>query len=158
VTVVGASLEDRASALRKLGTLLLIGGPAALLLASLAGYGVAAAALRPVESMRRRAAEISAGGRGARLPVPSARDEVTRLGETLNAMLARLEAGFEREQAFVADASHELRTPLAILKTEIELALRRARTVDELEAALRSAGEESDRFPARRGSAGDRPL
>lgn len=146
VTVVGASLEDREEALSSLGTLLLIGGPAALVLASFACYGVASAALRPVESMRRRAAEISAGDRGARLPVPSARDEVSRLGDTLNAMLERLEAGFERERAFVADASHELRTPLAILKAEIELALRRGRSIDELEAALRSAGEESDRL------------
>lgn len=146
VTVVGASLEARSDALQNLGTLLLIGGTAALLLAGLAGYGVAAAALRPVESMRRQAKEISAGERGARLPVAPARDEVSRLGETLNAMLERLEAAFERERAFVADASHELRTPLAILKTELELALRAGRRVDELQAALRSAAEETDRL------------
>src|SRR5215210_879139 len=67
------------------------------LLASLAGYGVAAGALRPVERMRRRAAGIQAADPGARLPVPPSRDEIGRLGETLNAMLERLEAGFERE-------------------------------------------------------------
>jgi two-component system, OmpR family, sensor kinase len=73
-------------------------------------------------------------------------DEIARLGATLNTMLDRLERSFERERAFVADASHELRTPLAILKTEIELALRDGRTPDELVAALRSAGEETDRL------------
>jgi two-component system, OmpR family, sensor kinase len=61
-------------------------------------------------------------------------------------MLARLERAFERERAFVADASHELRTPLAILKTELELALRRGRSPAELTEALRSAAEETDRL------------
>ena len=57
---------------------------------------------------------ISATSLDERLPVPPADDEVSRLGETLNAMLARLEDGLERERRFVADASHELRTPLAL--------------------------------------------
>jgi heavy metal sensor kinase len=146
VVVVGASLGDRNEALRNLATLLLIGGPAALLLASLAGYGVAAAALRPVESMRRKAAEVSVTKPGDRLPVPRASDEIGRLGETLNEMLARQEAAFQRERTFVSDASHELRTPLAILRTELELALKDGRTPGELEAALRSAAEETDRL------------
>lgn len=146
VVVVGASLEGRADALRNLGRLLLVGGPVALLLASLAGYGVAAGALRPVERMRRRAADIEAADPGARLPVPPAHDEIRRLGETLNVMLERLEAAFARERTFVSDSSHELRTPLAILKTELELALRGRRTEEELREALRSAIEEADRL------------
>jgi len=96
--------------------------------------------------MRARAAEISASHRGQRLPVPAQRDELGRLGETLNDMLARLELAFERDRSFVSDASHELRTPLALLKTEIELALEEPRSKRELEAALRSAGEETDRL------------
>ena len=96
--------------------------------------------------MRRRAAEISASEPGRRLPVPRSRDEVERLGETLNEMLARLEGAFERERTFVSDASHELRTPLAILKAELELAMRSARSPEELEAAIRSAAEETDRL------------
>ncbi len=146
VVVVGASLEGRDDALGNLGGLLLLGGPFALLLASLAGYGAAAAALRPVERMRRRAATIQEAAPGQRLPVPPANDEIGRLGETLNDMLGRLEASFARERAFVSDASHELRTPLAILKSELELALRGGRSVDELESALRSAAEETDRL------------
>ena len=97
-------------------TLLLIGGPVALLLASLAAYGTVGAALRPVDAMRRRAADISAAEVDQRLPVPRASDELRRLGETLNEMLDRLEAALERERAFVDDASHELRTPLALHK------------------------------------------
>jgi signal transduction histidine kinase len=96
--------------------------------------------------MRRRAGEISAGQRGERLPVPPARDEIADLGVTLNAMLARIERAFERERAFSAVASHELRTPLTILKTELELASERGRTREELENAIRSAADETDRL------------
>ena len=142
VLVVGASLEDRADALEGLLAQLLVVGPLALLLASIAGYFLAAAALRPVEVMRRRAAEVSSERPGQRLPLPNAKDEIRRLGETLNDMLGRLEAGLAHERRFVADASHELRTPLASLRTELELALRRPRSPQELEQALRSASEE----------------
>ena len=146
VVVVGTALDDRNDSLGTLRDLLLIGGPVALLLASLAGYGVAASALRPVEAMRRQAAEISATEPGRRLPVPPTRDEVARLGETLNEMLLRLEEALQHERTFVSDASHELRTPLAILKTELELAMRGGRTLEELELAIRSAAEETDRL------------
>jgi two-component system, OmpR family, sensor kinase len=146
VLVVGASLEDREEALEGLLAELLVAIPLALVLASAAGYALAASALRPVEAMRRRAAAISSDRLEERLPLPASRDEIARLGETLNAMLDRLEAGIARERRFVADASHELRTPLALLRTELELALRRPRSPEELEAALRSAADEADRL------------
>jgi two-component system OmpR family sensor kinase len=118
------------------------------LLASLAGYALAGTALRPVEAMRRRAAAISAAGPDERLPLPEANDELRRLGETLNAMLGRLEAALARERSFVDDASHELRTPLALHKTEMELALRYAETPEQLRTAIASAVEEVDRLIA----------
>jgi signal transduction histidine kinase len=96
--------------------------------------------------MRRRAAAITAETADRRLPLPGARDEIGRLAETLNAMLDRLEAALEHERRFVADASHELRTPLALLRTELEVALRRPRSNAELEAAIRSASEDSERL------------
>ncbi len=144
--VVGTPTHDRSDALAKLVTLLLIGGPAALALACLAGYGVAAGALRPVEAMRARAARISADEPGQRLPVPATSDEVARLGATLNAMLARLEGAFARERRLLSDASHELRTPLAILKAELELAGGAERTEADLRVAIDSAREETDRL------------
>ena len=146
IVVVGAALDDRDEELAQLRTLLLLGGPIALLLASAAGYLLATAALRPVEAMRREAADISAGEPGRRLPASETGDEIGRLGHTLNEMLERLEAAFARERSFVSDASHELRTPLAILKTELELALRSGRSPEELRDALRSASEETDRL------------
>ena len=144
--VAAASLDDRNDSLASLGTILLIGIPVALLLASAAGYAVSGRALRPVEAMRQRAAAISAAEPEARLPLPEADDEIRRLGETLNGMLGRLEAAIERERAFVDDASHELRTPLAMHKTELELALRYAKTPEEMRAAISSAIIEVDRL------------
>ncbi len=146
VLVLARSLSARDETLHRLRVEYLFAAPAALLLAIIAGYGLAAASLRPVEAMRRRAAEITASTPGSRLPVPGSRDEVSRLAETLNDMLGRLEAAFEHERRFLADASHELRTPLALLRTELELALRRPRSREELEHALRSAAEETERL------------
>jgi signal transduction histidine kinase len=146
--VVATALAQRAEARDRLLREFLIGGPVALLVVVLAGYALAAAALRPVEAMRRRAASISASTPGSRLPTPRSRDELSRLAETLNDMLARLEAAVEHERRFVDDASHELRTPLSLLRTELELALRHPRPRAELERALRSASEETERLSA----------
>jgi two-component system OmpR family sensor kinase len=146
VLVVGTTRQDRAETLSSLRNQLLVAIPFALVLATLAGYVLAGFALRPVEGMRRRAEEISAETPGERLPVPETGDEIERLGETLNSMLARLESALERERGFVADAGHELRTPLSLLRTELELALRHSESADELRAAIRVASEEADRL------------
>ena len=146
VVIVGASVEEQKEALESLLAQMLLGGPIVLLLASLLGYSLAAATLRPVESMRREAEAVSAAKPGRRLPLPPANDEIARLGSTLNTMLGRLESALARERQFVSDASHELRTPLAALRTELEIALRRKRTPEEMEAAMRSAEEETERL------------
>jgi signal transduction histidine kinase len=146
VAVAGVSLETRNEALESLLALLLAGGGVALLVSSAAGYGLATAALRPIEAMRARAESIRGGSSGERLPVPAARDEVGALARTLNSMLERLEAAVERERSFVADASHDLRTPISILSAELELALRPDRSAEDLRAAVGSAGVEVDRL------------
>jgi signal transduction histidine kinase len=146
VLIAGATRENRAETLNSVRDAFLIGGPLALLLASLAGYVLAGAALRPIEAMRRRAAAVSTASLDERVPVPETNDEVSRLGETLNAMLARIESGVARERRFAADASHQLRTPLALLEAELELALARGRSPDELREALRSAAESTERL------------
>ena len=144
VVVVGASLDDQREALARLLALLVLGGPLAVALAGGVGWLVARSALRPVEWMRVEAEAVSGSEPGRRLPVPRTGDELARLGESLNRMLDRLEDAVERERRFVDDASHELRTPLANLKAELELALRRARSPEELVQALRSAAEETE--------------
>lgn len=150
--VVAASRDEDAETLSALLLLGAVGLGAALIVASAVGYVVAGAALRPVEAMRARAADIT-DEPGRRLPVPAADDELRSLALTLNGMLERLEhAGarereaLDRQRRFVADASHELRTPLSVLKSEIEVALIGDRPARELEAALVSAGEETDRL------------
>jgi two-component system OmpR family sensor kinase len=145
VAVVARSLAPRSDSLAHLRHELLVFLPLALLAASLGGYALAAGALRPVEVLRRRAQAVTAD-EPADLPVPPSGDEISRLAVTLNDMLARLHAAVQHERRFVADASHELRTPLALLQTELELALRRPRTREELEDALRSASEETHRL------------
>jgi heavy metal sensor kinase len=146
IAVVAGSLEPREEALHQLLGQLLVGGGGALLLAALAGYLLARSALSPVEAMSREAAAISLKGRDQRLPVPETRDEIAKLGERLNEMLARIEDASAHERRFLADASHELRTPLTILKGELEVALRRPRSHEELVLVLRSAEEETDRL------------
>lgn len=146
VVVVGTSLGLRHDALSNLRNELLVGGPIALLLVSLFGYLVAGAALRPVERMRIRANAISDRDLSERLPVPDTHDEMARLGETLNNMLDRIEAGIKRERGFLADASHELRTPVTLLRAEVELALESPHSKEELIDSLRSIGEEADRL------------
>jgi signal transduction histidine kinase len=146
VLVVGDTRENGLEGLRRVRDQLLVGIPLLVLLTFLGAYAVAGAALRPVEAMRRRASELTAADPALRLPVPHGGDELTRLGETLNALLARVEATLDRERSFVAHASHELRTPLALLRTELELAVRRPRPVGELVDAIDSARDEVDRL------------
>jgi two-component system, OmpR family, sensor kinase len=143
VVVTGTQIEDRHDALSDLLKSFLIGGPIAVLLASAMGYLLANAGFAPVEAMRQRAKRISLTRDGERLPLPEARDEIYRLGETLNEMLGRLEASLERERRFVADAGHELRTPVAVAKTELEAALR-TKNDAKVRLSLVAALEEMD--------------
>jgi two-component system, OmpR family, sensor kinase len=135
--LVGVRRDHRDEALRELLLQLSIAGLITLVVVSLVGDVLARLALRPVERYRRRAAEIASGAPSLRLEVPPARDdEVTRLGHTLNEMLAALEESLDRERQFVNDASHELRTPLTLLKSRIQLTRRRPRAVEEHERVL----------------------
>jgi signal transduction histidine kinase len=102
--------------------------------------------------MRARAERISADHPDERLPVPRTGDELERLGNTLNDMLARLQDALERERGFVAEAGHELRTPLALMRAELDYALRYAQSEEELRAAVRTASDETDRLVALAGA------
>ena len=116
-----------------------------LLVTGYVGHRVAGAALDPVERMRRRAGAECAV-ESFRLPVPDTRDELARLAETLNELLARVEAGVRRQQRLIADASHELRTPLSQLLLRVDLALSRERSPEELLAALVDIQQDTQRL------------
>ncbi|MBV9383285.1 MAG: HAMP domain-containing protein [Streptosporangiaceae bacterium] len=145
VLIVGATMADRADELASLVLVFAVGGPVAVLLASLTGWWVAGLGFRPVERMRRQAAAITASGLDHRLDLPVAEDEVRRLGATLNQMLDRLEAAAQHDRRFLERASHELRTPLTALKAELDVAASGPGDVATLSAAIASATEETNR-------------
>jgi heavy metal sensor kinase len=139
---VGQSLSPVQKARRQLLILLAIAGPVALLLGSYGGLLLANQALNPVDRLTRAAEEIEAGDLSKRVQVPPKMDELGRLAATFNRMIARLQAAFERQRQFTADASHELRTPLAVMRGDIEIALRRERTSEDYRSVLTSNLEE----------------
>jgi len=102
-------------------------------------------ALRPIDQVVTLARRIGEANLADRLPHPGTADEIGRLVETLNEMLARLEQSFEVQRRFTADASHELRSPLSRLRAELEVTLRRPREPAEYEDALRSCLAEVER-------------
>jgi signal transduction histidine kinase len=122
--IVAVSVEQLQRAVRLETIGLGIGGPLLLVLVAALAWRVIGSTLRPVVALRRGAEEITGGEGGRRLPLPDARDEIRRLAETLNGMLARIEGSRRQQRAFVADAAHELRSPLASIRTQLEVARR----------------------------------
>jgi two-component system, OmpR family, heavy metal sensor histidine kinase CusS len=103
---------------------LLASAPILLLISSACGYWLSRRALKPVDRITAAARSISIRSLSERLPVAKTGDELERLAETCNAMLARLEAAVNQIKQFTGDASHELRGPLSFVRTVAEVALR----------------------------------
>ncbi|MCU1448399.1 MAG: putative transrane sensory transduction histidine kinase for metal resistance, partial [Acidimicrobiales bacterium] len=148
VVVAASSLETVDDANTRVRNAVTFGGPPLVLLAGLAAWLVAGAALRPVERMRREVADISDHGAEASIVVPRTRDEIAVLAATMNDVLGRLKTALERERRFIADAGHELRTPLTILQGELDLAARPGRSASELRDAVDAATVEVGRLAA----------
>ncbi|MCW2492306.1 MAG: hypothetical protein JWN47_1670 [Frankiales bacterium] len=146
VVAVATNRDVADEALERAAKQLLVLGAAVLLVAGPGSWLLARGALRPVDRMRAQAAELGARDAGAGLTVPGTRDEIARLGETLNGLLGRLHQAYQRERAFVADAGHELRTPLTVLRGELELAQRPGRTRAELAETVEVAAAETERL------------
>jgi two-component system OmpR family sensor kinase len=146
VIVVGSSIHTLDAAERRLVVTVVAGGAIAVALCGLGGWLATAAALRPVERLRRSVAALPDHGAGQAVTIPGTRDEIAALAHTLNALLARVSRARAREQRLVADASHELRTPLTVLRMELELADRPGRTREELADAVTRASAEAARI------------
>ncbi|GAA1914752.1 sensor histidine kinase [Nocardioides marmoribigeumensis] len=146
VLAVAADRRGHDEALRELLLQLLLAGLAVLAAASYAAYRTAHGALRPVERYR-AAAEAADPDQQVALPVPRRRDdEVTRLGHTLNHLLARIASAHEQQRAFLADAAHELRSPLTVMKTDLEWVRGHADDPVEVEESLASLAIQVDRL------------
>lgn len=127
--------------------LLIIGASVAILAAIVAtDILLTRRVLRPIDAIVRQARRLSESNLAERLPQPAESGELSRLVETLNEMLLRLHESFEAQRRFTADAAHELRSPLTRLRTEMEVALRRPRNVDEYRAIVATALEEIQRL------------
>ena len=120
--------------------------PLVLLIAAVGGNWLSHRALTPVDALTRTARTINVNNLGRRLETPGTGDELQRLSETLNEMLARIESSVQRITEFTADASHELRTPVALIRAEAEVALGRERTDQEYRSALQHVLTESERM------------
>lgn len=126
------------------GLLVLI--PAILALSAAGGLFLANRALAPVNKITRMAQQVSAEDLSRRLHLDLPDDEIGRLARTFDAMLARLEDAFLREQQLTADVSHELRTPLGLLKTQLSLARSRPRDAATLLAMMADMEDDVDRL------------
>ena len=146
VVQVGMPLAPTERTLQRWLEALLVLIPLGVGLAAAGGHVMARAALRPVDEISQSARRIDAEALARRITIRGTGDELDRLAETLNGMLARLENTFGEMRRFSADAAHELRTPLTALKGTLEVALRAQRSGAEYRAALASALEEVDRL------------
>jgi two-component system, OmpR family, sensor kinase len=158
------AVEDELESLREI---LYLATPAVLLVAGLGGWFLARQGLAPVGAMAKRARQIGAGSLDRQLPVANPRDELGQLATAFNELLARLDAAFDEQRRFMADASHELRTPLSVMSTAAGVTLKKEhRDEEEYREALQMMAEQTrrlsrivqDMFILARADAGHYPL
>ncbi len=144
---VAAPYNQIESVLRGLLLTFALGLPLIVALAIGGGYLLMRGALRPVDEIRQKAAQITSRNLSERLPVVHTGDELERLATDLNRMIARLEDSFLQINRFSADASHELRTPLTVLQGELEAIAQKGQDLPEdVRDTIGSALEETQRL------------
>ena len=146
--LIAVAHEEQAvsQSLRSLAMILLLGIPAALLLAVAGGYFLAGRALSPIGAMVAKAREITAERLSERLPVENPNDEFGQLAMVFNETFLRLEDSFERLRRFTADASHELRTPLTAIRSVGEVGMQENIDASSCREVIGSMLEETDRL------------
>ncbi|MBK6940924.1 MAG: sensor histidine kinase N-terminal domain-containing protein [Planctomycetes bacterium] len=143
---VARELDDVAHAVAEVRADQWVALPLAWVVGCAGVFLLATRALRPIARMSRDAGAIAAGKLDRRLDITSVDDELTDLASTLNAAFGRMAGAVDRERRFADDAAHELRTPLTVLRTSVELALLKDRTVPEYVDALKDAQRSTERL------------
>lgn len=143
---VAQSLETLEDIARELPTEILLNLPLILLFTALGGWFLSNRALHPIQQITQTAQAITASDLSQRIHYQGAKDEVGQLATTFDQMLERLQAAFDREQRFTADAAHELRTPLTAIKGQIEVTRSRLRSSEEYDQTLQKLEQEVDRL------------
>ncbi len=141
----GAPMREVWETLLALQNYLLLLAPLVLIISAIGGHWLSHRALAPVDALTRTARTISGHNLSSRLEKLHTGDELQRLSDTLNEMLDRIEKVFLRITQFTADASHELRTPISLMRTEAEVALRRARDAHSYREALQNILNETEK-------------
>jgi heavy metal sensor kinase len=136
IILVGKSTEKIDAELSRLRWQLIVSGVGVITLGVVGGWIVSRRIFRPVAMITETASRISVDNLSERIDESRLDVELRSLAQTLNGTFARLEAAFDRQVRFTADASHELRTPLAVIRSQAELALLRDRSPVEYKAAL----------------------
>ena len=141
------SLREQNRLMARLAGIFFVSLPISLILAGFGGYFLARKSLAPMVEMGRQAAQIGAQNLHERIQIKNKTDELGDLAAVFNELLSRLDASFEQQRRFMADASHELRTPLAIVRGEAEVALSKDdRTTAEYKESLSILHDESKRL------------
>lgn len=144
--LVGRNIQAELDQLQKLVGQIALTGLGVLTVGLAGGWFLSRGAVRPIEAISKAAATISASNLAQRIDVVETDSELGRLAQILNDAFARLEAAFQQQSRFTADASHELRTPLSIIHSHLELALAKPRSADEYREALETCHRASQRM------------
>ena len=143
---VAVDVSQKEELLRRFRMWFWVSSAGLLVLFPLVGYHIARQAIRPVEEIAATARRITSSHLGERIAAEGYPYELASLALTFNNMLERLEDSFGRISRFSADIAHDLRTPVNNIRGEAEVALARARTIDEYRDALESSLEEAVRL------------
>ncbi|MEZ0604162.1 heavy metal sensor histidine kinase [Paraburkholderia sp. IW21] len=144
--LVARNMSDRWLLLDRYRDRLNMAGAAGVILAMLLSYLLIRAAMRPLRDIAASASLVTVNRLNTRITVARVPSELEALVAALNAMLERVDHGFQRLSRFTADLAHDMRTPLGNMRGAAEVALARPRSVDEYESLLASNLEECDRL------------
>jgi heavy metal sensor kinase len=146
IVQVGSPLNQITQPLNRLRVILFLILPLTVFFTGMLGAFLARITLRPIDQMVRTIRQISEENLKLRVQIPDTKDEISRLADTFNEMLAKLDYAFSSQKQFIQDASHELRTPLTILKGELEVILKKMRSPEEYKDVLSSSLQEINRL------------